>query len=78
MTSSTDTLLLIRRADCVVTMNDAGDELHTASVVMRGPEIVAVGPSNTVDAQWLPHATEVIDAQGHVVIPGLVNTHHHM
>ncbi len=51
MTSSTDTLLLIRRADCVVTMNDAGDELHNASVVMRGPEILAVGPSDTVDAQ---------------------------
>jgi cytosine/adenosine deaminase-related metal-dependent hydrolase len=74
----TESILLIRRADCVVTMNDAGDELAQASVVMRGPEIVAVGPSDTVDAQWLPLATEVIDAQGHVLIPGLVNTHHHM
>ena len=36
--------------------------------------IEAVGPSDTLPDT----ADRVIDARGHVVIPGLINTHHHM
>jgi len=39
---------------------------------------VACGPTDSLAPEWLERATEVIDARGHVVIPGLVNTHHHM
>ena len=41
---------------------------------MRGGAIEAVGRS----ADLPPTADEVIDASGHIVMPGLVNTHHHM
>jgi cytosine/adenosine deaminase-related metal-dependent hydrolase len=66
--------LLIRDADVVVTMDDQRRELKRASVLARGPAIEAVGPADD-----LPRTADtVIDARGHIVIPGLVNTHHHM
>jgi len=69
--------LLIRDADRVVTMDDAGRELARASVLVRGPAIAAVGAADVLAGE-ARSVDEVIDARGHVVIPGLVNTHHHM
>jgi len=70
--------LLIKDADCVATMDDVGTEWRQASVLIRGTEILAAGPTTSLDPALLAQATETIDARGHVVIPGLVNTHHHM
>jgi cytosine/adenosine deaminase-related metal-dependent hydrolase len=70
--------LLIKDADCVATMDDHGTEWRHASVLIRGGEIIAAGPTDTLPAALLASATRTIDARGHVVIPGLVNTHHHM
>lgn len=71
-------LLLIKDATCVATMDDDDTEWQHASILIRGSTIVAAGPTDTLPAEWLAQATQVIDARGHVVIPGLVNTHHHM
>ncbi len=79
MTSPDDTpTLLIKDAECVATMDDNGTEWRNASVLIRGNEIIAAGPTGTLPAELLARATRTIDARGHVVIPGLVNTHHHM
>ncbi|MBK6651442.1 MAG: 8-oxoguanine deaminase [Betaproteobacteria bacterium] len=68
------TTLLIHNAEAVATFDDARTELRQASVFIRNNLIEAIG--NAAD---LPQtADEVIDARGHVVIPGLINTHHHM
>jgi 8-oxoguanine deaminase len=72
------TTLLIHNAQCIATLdgtgNDGGTELRNASVLIRDHRIEAIGP-----AADLPQtADEVINAQGHLVTPGLVNTHHHM
>ena len=66
--------LLIKRAQVVATMNDAQQELTDASIFIRDSVIEAVGSSDTLTDT----ADRVIDARGHVVIPGLINTHHHM
>jgi 8-oxoguanine deaminase len=66
--------LLIHNAHTLATLNDAGDEFRNASVFVRGNTIEAIGPA----AQLPSTADRVIDAQHHVVIPGMVNTHHHM
>jgi 8-oxoguanine deaminase len=66
--------LLIKQAQIVATMNDAEQELTDASIFIRDRVIEAVGPSDTLPDT----ADRVIDARGHVVIPGLINTHHHM
>jgi len=70
--------LLIRNAACIATCDSAdaalSRELHDASVLIRGNRIEAIGP-----ACELPQtADDVIDARGHLMTPGLVNTHHHM
>ncbi len=66
--------LLIRNAAVVVTMDDARREIADGAVFIRGNVIEQVGPSSE-----LPQgADEIIDARNHAVLPGLVNTHHHM
>ena len=45
-----------------------------ASVLARDHLIESIGPAAELPAT----ADEVIDARGHLVMPGLVNTHHHM
>ncbi|MCU0928981.1 MAG: 8-oxoguanine deaminase [Burkholderiaceae bacterium] len=65
--------LLIRHARVVVTMDEARREIADGGVFARDGVIEAVGPTVSLPAT----ADEVIDARGHVVLPGLVNTHHH-
>jgi len=65
--------LLIRHATLLVTMDTQRREIADGAVFARDGVIEAVGTS----AQLPPMADEVIDARGQVVIPGLVNTHHH-
>ena len=68
---------VIRHADVLVTMDDAGREIADGAVAFADGVIVAV--STTADlAPWIAEAAEVIDAAGCVVTPGLVNTHHHL
>ncbi len=66
--------LLVRNADLLVTMDAQRREIAGGSVFIRGPAIEAVGPA----AELPSSADEVIDARGRIVLPGLVNTHHHM
>ena len=66
--------LLARNADVLVTMDVQRREIRGGGVYVEGNAIVAVGTSGELP----PTADEVIDLAGHVVVPGLVNTHHHM
>lgn len=66
--------LLVKNADVLVTMDAARREIRGGGLFIEGNRIVAVGPSATLPAG----ADEVLDLTGHIVIPGLVNTHHHM
>ncbi len=66
--------LFLKNADLVVTMDPGRRELRGASIHILGDQIAAIGP----DASPPEQVDEVIDLAGHLVIPGLVNTHHHM
>ena len=66
--------LLIRNAWCVATMDGARRELNGGWVAITNGLVEAVGASTDP----LPEATEVVDAQGCLVTPGLINTHHHL
>lgn len=66
--------LLIKNAAMLVTMDDAGREIAGGGVYAVGGRIEQVGPTRDLPAA----ADEVIDAAGHVLLPGLINTHHHM
>ncbi len=64
--------ILIKGAEVVVTMDGARSERSGCDIRVEGGVITAVGPGLPVDG------AEVIAAQGCVVTPGLVNTHHHL
>ena len=67
---------LIRDAEVVVTQDDNGRELRGASVLLCGPQIEAIFAAGELPAEL--QFDELIDARGHALLPGLVNTHHHM
>ena len=66
--------LLARNATVLVTMDGTRREIPGGGIFARNGVIEAVGPSETLPAS----ADTVIDLSGHVVMPGLVNCHHHL
>lgn len=74
--------LLLRHADVLVTMDAQRREIADGAVVVEGPAIAWVGATSELPAAWRDAAgsgsMEVVDLHGHVLMPGLVNTHHHM
>ena len=70
--------LLIRHAECIATMDEARTEWRDGWLFIRDHCIEALGPMSALPAGLAESADRVIDARGHVVIPGMVNTHHHM
>ncbi|MCB5199530.1 8-oxoguanine deaminase [Loktanella sp. TSTF-M6] len=65
------TELLLRGAQCVVTMDDAGSEHATCDILIRDGVIAGIGRGLTTRG-------DVVDVAGCVVTPGLINTHHHL
>ncbi len=65
--------LLIRNASLVVTMDDHRREIPDGGFFVRDGFIEQVGSSSDLPAI----ADEVLDMRGHMVLPGLINTHHH-
>jgi len=66
--------LLVKNARLLVTMDAHRREIPRGGVFVRDNVIEAVGSSAALPST----ADEVIDARDQIVIPGLVNTHHHM
>lgn len=65
--------LLVRNAQVLVTMDDASTEIHDGGIYAVDGFIRQVGTSDDLPEE----ADEVVDLRGHVVLPGLINTHHH-
>ena len=60
----------------VVTMDSARAVYQDGSLALRGDSIVAVGPRQQIESQY--QSGVVIDAHGHLVLPGLINGHTHV
>jgi 8-oxoguanine deaminase len=71
--------LFLRNADALVTMDAARREIKDGALLVEDNVIRAVGTSADILAAY-PHlsAAHTIDARGTVVLPGLVNCHHHL
>jgi len=65
--------LLVRHATLLVTMDDQRREIADGGFFIRDGMIVQVGKTDQLTQQ----ADEVIDLDGYIVLPGLINTHHH-
>jgi predicted amidohydrolase YtcJ len=68
------TSLLIRNAR-VLALDDADHEWPRADVVIEGGDIAAIGPD--AGAAWPRRLDRVIEAEGLLAMPGLINAHFH-
>lgn len=66
--------LLVKNAAVLVTMDDERREIPGGGLFIRDNLIEQVG----LTADLPETADTVLEMSGHVVMPGLVNTHHHM
>ena len=77
-----DQTLLLKNADVLCTMSEPGENERSIESEIKGGGglfarngiIEAVGESSSLPLI----ADTIIDMKGHVVIPGMVNTHHHL
>ncbi len=67
--------IVLLHADVIVTMDEARREIRDGGMVIRDGVIEAIGPTNE-----LPTVLEarLEDMSGHIILPGLINTHHHL
>ncbi|MEH6738522.1 MAG: 8-oxoguanine deaminase [Sulfitobacter sp.] len=64
---------LLKGAGTILTMDDARRELSNQDILIRNGVIAEIGSDLPV-----PEGAKVVQAQGCLVTPGLVNTHHHL
>jgi 5-methylthioadenosine/S-adenosylhomocysteine deaminase len=60
----------------VVTMDSSSRVIDSGAVALKGERIVSVGTATEIAAKYT--AARIINAQGKVVMPGLINTHTHV
>jgi 8-oxoguanine deaminase len=65
--------LLVRHAALLVAMDDADTRIPDGAVYIEDNVIQQVGPTDALPAT----ADTVVEARDRVILPGLVNTHHH-
>lgn len=68
------TTLLAKNAAVLVTMDGRRREIREGALFARDGWIEEIGPTSELPGS----ADEVVDLRDHVVLPGLVNTHHHL
>jgi 8-oxoguanine deaminase len=67
------TTLLIKHAAIMVTMDDHRREIPDAGLFIRDGFIEQAGPTQEMPTE----ADEVLNLNGYLLLPGLINTHHH-
>jgi 8-oxoguanine deaminase len=82
MTPASSRPLFIRHARVLATMDDQGREIEDGALLIRDGAIAWVGPTPSQRSDEasldLPEDVTIIDAPDLVLLPGLVNTHHHL
>jgi 8-oxoguanine deaminase len=66
--------LLLKHADLLITMDAQRRRIPDGGLFVQDNVIEQIGPS----AELPEGADAVIDARGMVILPGLINTHHHL
>lgn len=72
---------LVQNADVLVTMDVERREIENGAILTEGNRIVHVSDNESMQAFLIEQGVtvdEVIDASGCVIIPGLINCHHHL
>lgn len=66
--------ILARNAKVLATMDENRREISDGGLFIRDNVIEQVGPTDELPAE----ADTILDLTDHVVLPGLINTHHHL
>ena len=66
---------IVIRNGVVLTMNPARDVIENGTVIIEGSRILEVGDEDSI--KQYP-GFKVIDAEGGIILPGLINTHSHL
>jgi 8-oxoguanine deaminase len=67
------TTLLVRNAHVLVTMDNHRQEIPGGGIFIKDGFIEQVAESDQLPSK----ADQILDLKGHIVLPGLINTHHH-
>ncbi|WP_216329047.1 8-oxoguanine deaminase [Deinococcus aestuarii] len=82
MTAPHEPQTLLRGIHTLLTMGGEREApsppISDAAVLIEGPRVRWVGPERELPAELLAPGHHVRDLGGHVVLPGLINTHHHL
>lgn len=68
------TSTLLKGAAAIVTMDPANPLIEDGDIYLRDNVIEAVGPASEIDDR----ADIIISSEGMVLLPGFINTHHHI
>ena len=71
------TTILLKNARLLITMNDADENIADGAMFVRDNLIAWIGKSSEIPAE-MQTADRLINATDKVVLPGLINTHHHL
>ena len=66
--------MLVKNASVLVTMDSSRREIKDAGLYLENGVIKQVGATSSLPSA----ADEILDLKDHIVVPGLVNTHHHL
>src|SRR5512137_950384 len=72
------TTLLVRNIQKLITLNADRQQVADGAIFVRDNVIDYVGPAADLPPDRAAQADRVIDARDMIVMPGLVNTHHHL
>jgi len=67
---------LVISGGAILTMNSRDEILKNGSVAIKNGIIVGIGPAKKIGARFT--AAQTIDADGKIIMPGLINTHTHL
>ena len=66
--------LLLKNATLLVTMDNTRQRISDGGLFIQDNVIEAVGPTSELPTE----ADHIVNADGMLILPGLVNTHHHL
>src|SRR5450432_1970551 len=61
----------------IITVNSSREIILDGALLVSGSRIAAVGKANSL-ADRLRPGTKIVDLEGKIMIPGLINTHSHL
>ena len=70
--------LLVRHIQNLITLNAVRQQIADGAIFVRDNTIEFVGPTAALPPDRAAGADRVIDAREMIIMPGMVNTHHHL